>query len=163
MQISNIMKKNGIYLALASAGLLAIPYAQAETALSTAKRFCSLHNQHGLEKKYPTVMSASLNTEIQNAMKKNDAVQKKAPDEKPPLGDGIPFQSTSDWAKCRITSVQKSGADMKANILYRYSKTESWTDQLLLKRENDTWKIDDVLYAPKHVRSLRKQLREAFQ
>ncbi len=163
MHISDIMKKNGIYLALASAGLLAIPHAQAETALSTAKRFCSLHNQHGLDKKYPTVVSASLNAEIQNALKKNDAIQKKAPDEKPPLGDGIPFQSMPDWAKCRITSVQKSAADMKANIVYRYSKTESWTDQLLLKRENATWKIDDILYAPEHLRSLRTQLKDAFQ
>jgi len=105
------------------------------------------------------VISGILTKDLQKAIKvaeqKNDAWAKKNPGEKPPLGDGIGWQSTPDYAdKCEIGLVTLSKTDAKVEIKYSFKDYPdgSYTDVLILKKipiegmDVGYWRIDDVLY-----------------
>ncbi len=101
------------------------------------------------------ILSDRLRTAIAEAEKKNDAYAKKHPGEEPPLGDGIPWQSSPDYAPtCDIGLVTLSKTDAKVEIKYGFPDTPDadFTDTLILKKlpiegmDVGYWRIDDVIY-----------------
>jgi hypothetical protein len=101
------------------------------------------------------ILSKDLQTAIKTAEEKDDAWAKKNPGEKPPLGDGIGWQSSPDYGdKCEIGLVTLSKTDAKVEIKYSFKDYPdgSYTDVLILKKvpidgmDVGYWRIDDVIY-----------------
>lgn len=101
------------------------------------------------------ILTDRLSAAIADAEKKNDDYAKKNPDEEPPLGDGIPWQSSPDYAAtCDIGLVSLSKADARVEIKYSFpdDPKADFSDTLTLKRvpiegmDVGYWRIDDVLY-----------------
>ena len=101
------------------------------------------------------ILTADLSKALKTAEDKNDAWMKKYPDEKPPLGDGIPWQSAADYAdSCDTGLVTLSKTDAKVEIKYAYKDypDANYVDTLILKRvpiegmDVGYWRIDDVIY-----------------
>jgi hypothetical protein len=101
------------------------------------------------------ILTDDLNAQLKAAEDKNDAWVKQNPDEKPPLGDGIPWQSAADSADtCDVGLVTLSKTDAKVEIKYTYKDypDANYTDTLILKKvpiegmDVGYWRIDDVIY-----------------
>jgi len=102
------------------------------------------------------ILTAGLAAAIADAQRRSDAIASKAPDEKPPLGDGIPWQSSPDYAdRCETGLVSLSRTDAKVDIRYGFKQAPDagYTDELILKRvpiagmDVGYWRIDNVVYA----------------
>jgi hypothetical protein len=103
------------------------------------------------------LLSPELTSAIDDAWARNDAwAAANAPDEKPPLGDGIPWQAWPDYAaECVVGLATLMKTDAKVEIAYGFPESPhaNFTDTLLLKRVmNDEvglerWRIDNVGYA----------------
>ena len=103
------------------------------------------------------LLSPELTAAIDDAWTKDDAwAAANPPDEKPPLGDGIPWQSYPDYAaECTVGLVTLMKTDAKVEIAYGFPEAPdaNFTDTLLLKRvTNDEvgleqWRIDNIAYA----------------
>jgi len=115
------------------------------------------------------IVTPALADEIGKALDKNEVIAKAHPDEKPPLGDGIPFQSYQDLTpKCEVGKISGEGVGAVVEIKHIFPDTPSanYSDRLVL---GPGWKpgfygIDDVLYgADGDNGTLRKTLVEAFQ
>jgi hypothetical protein len=115
------------------------------------------------------ILTADLAKTLAAAEKKNDDYASKHPDEKPPLGDGIPWQSTPDYADtCDIGLVTLSKADAKVEIKYGFTADpkSNYVDTLILKKlpiegtDVGYWRIDDVIFPDGS--DLRKSLAGAF-
>lgn len=115
------------------------------------------------------LVTPSLAAEIGKAMARNDEIQKAHPDEKPPLGDGIPFQSFPDVSpKCEVGKVAGEGAGAVVEIRHIFPQTPraDYSDRIVLGegRTKGTLGIDDVLYGEEGGGgTLRKTLVEAFE
>lgn len=101
------------------------------------------------------LISPGLNHAIAEAEAKNDAYARKYPDEKPPLGDGLGWQSSPDYAdKCEVGLVALSKNDAKVELEYSFTgyPEAGYVDTLILKRipqqglDVGFWRIDDVIY-----------------
>ncbi len=101
------------------------------------------------------LISPDLQKAIAVAEAKDDAWAKQNPDEKPPLGDGLGWQSAPDYAdKCDVGLVTLSKSDAKVELKYSYSDypAANYVDTLILKRipqegyDVGFWRIDDVIY-----------------
>jgi hypothetical protein len=115
------------------------------------------------------ILTDGLSKAIADAEKKDDAYAKKYPDEEPPLGDGIPWQSAPDYAaKCEVGLVSLSKTDARVEIKYTFpdAPDANFSDTLTLKKipiagmDVGYWRIDDVLYPDGT--DLKKALVEAF-
>ena len=116
------------------------------------------------------ILSPELTAAIDDAWAKNDAwAADNPPDEKPPLGDGIPWQAYPDYAaECTVGLATLMKTDAKIEIAYGFPEAPDadFTDTLLLKRvANETlgleqWRIDNVAYATGG--DLRSSLADAF-
>jgi hypothetical protein len=102
------------------------------------------------------ILTADLAAAIGAAQGRNNVIAGKTPDEKPPLGDGIPWQSSPDYADtCQTGLVSLSKSDAKVDIQYGFKDdpAANYTDELILKRvpidgmDVGYWRIDDVVYA----------------
>lgn len=116
------------------------------------------------------ILTDGLGKAIADAEKKDAAYAKKYPDEKPPLGDGVPWQSAPDYAaKCDVGLVSLSKTDARVEIKYSFPDTPdaNFSDTLTLKKipiagmDVGHWRIDDVLYPDGS--DLKKALVEAFK
>jgi len=101
------------------------------------------------------ILTDDLNKAIKVAEKKDADYAKKNPGEEPPLGDGLGWQSTPDYADtCDIGLVTLSKTDAKVEIKYGFKSDPSanYTDTLILKKvpiegmDVGYWRIDDVIY-----------------
>ena len=101
------------------------------------------------------ILTDGLNKAIEDAEAKDADYAKKNPGEKPPLGDGIPWQSSPDYADtCDIGLVTLSKTDAKVEIKYGFpdDPAANYTDTLILKKvpiegmDVGYWRIDDVIY-----------------
>jgi hypothetical protein len=110
----------------------------------------------------------SLAEAIQQALDQNEVIAKAHPDEKPPLGDGVPFQGFQDATpKCEVGKIVGEGVGVVVEIRHIFPDAPSanYSDRLML---GQGWKagfygIDDVLYgADGDNGTLRKTLVEAF-
>ena len=101
------------------------------------------------------ILTADLSKAISDAEAKDAEWAKKNPDEKPPLGDGIGWQSTPDYADtCEVGLLTLSKKDAKVEIKYSFKDYPdgNYTDTLILKKvpiegmDVGYWRIDDVIY-----------------
>ena len=115
------------------------------------------------------ILTDGLRQAIAAAEKKDDAYAKKNPGEKPPLGDGIPWQSSADYApNCDVGLVSLSRTDARVEIKYSFPDTPdaNFSDTLTLKKlpiqgtDVGYWRIDNVLYSDGT--DLKKALVDAF-
>jgi hypothetical protein len=142
------------------AGLTSLP-AVADDTMTTLKPeqigqiFC-LSRVGNDEAVLDGIMTADLKTAIAEAWSKDDAWEEQNPGEKPPLGDGIPWQAWPDYApECTVGLVTLMKTDAKVEINYAFPKeaAANFTDTLLLKRVDmpdygtGFWRIDNVAYA----------------
>jgi hypothetical protein len=115
------------------------------------------------------ILTNGLKQAIADAEKKDGAYAKKHPGEEPPLGDGVPWQSSPDYApRCDVGLVSLSKTDARVEIKYGFPDTPaaSFSDTLTLKKipiagmDVGYWRIDNVLYPDGT--TLRKALLGAF-
>jgi hypothetical protein len=116
------------------------------------------------------ILTDDLNKAIKTAEQKDADYAKKNPDEEPPLGDGIPWQSSPDYGdKCEIGLVTLSKTDAKVEIKYSFKDypAGNYTDTLILKKvpiegmDVGYWRIDDVIYPDGS--DMKASLISAFQ
>lgn len=95
-------------------------------------------------------LTPDLASVIAEAEAKNAEIQAAAPDEKPPLGDGLPWRSWPDYADgCEVGAITTDGDKTLVEIRYSFSTSPdaNYTDQLVLIPAADTpvsWQLDDV-------------------
>lgn len=115
------------------------------------------------------LLTAGLTAEIADAMAKNDAMQAAAPNDKPPLGDGIPWQAYPDYAdQCQPGAVtfMMDEAHIRIDYGFKDYPDGNFTDTLSLKLIDDptinarVWRIDNIAYATDG--DLRTVLTSAF-
>lgn len=128
--------------------------------------FCQL-KQGGDDQSVRYLLTKGLLAEIATAEAKNDVIAKAAPDEKPPLGDGVPFQSYPDVApKCAPDAVAVVDGATQIDIQHAFPDTPNanWTDRIVVRVEDGLAKVDDVLYGTDQYKTgLRKALVDMFQ
>lgn len=115
------------------------------------------------------LLAPTLVEEIKEAKARSDVIAKATPDEKPPFGDGIPYQAFPDVAPaCEVGEIDDEPGHVQVEIDYKFPETPNadWTDRLKLVAEGDRLLIDDILYANvangEPDRGLRRVLFEAF-
>lgn len=135
---------------------LGTPYVQAFCVLADA--------EGGMGRLY--LVTPGLNDTIMAALAENARLQAETPDEKPPLGDGIPWQSYPDAAPvCEAGATTADGDRLVAQVRYRFPDQPDgdWIDRLVLVKGADgAYTIDDVLYGEEGEESLRGVLAEVF-
>lgn len=138
---------------------------KSNTPESVAQIFCET-TQDGNNEPPDDILSASLIEEIRIANQKNQHAIEMEPGDKPPLGDGIPYQGYQDHAPgCAVGTVSGSADDLKVEIRHSFpgDPKSNWSDFLLLKKVNKTWKIDDILYgSAQSQHGLKSQLKVMF-
>lgn len=95
-------------------------------------------------------LTPELRDAIEKALAQNDMVQKAHPDEKPPLGDGVPWSTFQDAvSQCDVDYEAAKATPTEVPITFSFpeSPDAGWTDTLVLKDVEGTWKVDDVLYS----------------
>jgi len=115
------------------------------------------------------LLTPSLIAEVDAAQARSDVIAKANPDEKPPLGDGIPYQAFPDVPKdCVVGDVTAGAGSSEVKVTYSFpdARDAGWTDRLKLVAENGHLMIDDIIYANvangEPDLSLRQILAEAF-
>lgn len=168
------MRRLTIVLALLPLAAIAAPV-QAQTEMVTVSPeqigeiFCISRtgNDDGI---LDGLLTAELRTLIAYSEARNDTIALAAPDEKPPLGDGIPFSSFPDYAaKCELGSIAIEGKSARIAIGYGFPDAPSadYTDTLDLRLvphpanpDIGIWRIDDIRYTTSG--TLRELLSTAF-
>jgi hypothetical protein len=101
------------------------------------------------------ILTDDLEAALTAAEQKNADYAKTYPGEKPPLGDGVPWQSSPDYARrCDVGLVTLSKSDARVEIKYGFENDPAadYVDTLILKKvpvdgmDIGYWRIDDVLY-----------------
>ena len=112
------------------------------------------------------LVTRSLGAAIDEAIRKNDEIAEATPDEKPPLGDGVPFQSFPDTPPvCHAGKFAEADGKQTVEVQYIFADTPdaNWTDRLVLVAEDGRLRIDDVLFGTDNSGDgLRKALVELF-
>ncbi len=162
-------------LPLLAATMLATVPARADDTMVTLKPeqigqiFC-LSRTGNDEGPIVGLLSPGLSDLIATAEEQNAAWEAANPGEKPPLGDGIPWQSWPDYApECQVGLVTLMKSDAKVEISYAFpdQPDAGFTDTLLLKRVDiegygtSLWRLDNIAYATGG--DLTTALGEAFE
>lgn len=102
------------------------------------------------------VLTDELRTQIAYSEARNATIADANPDEKPPLGDGIPWSSFPDHADtCSTGSIAVENGVARVVIQYGFAADPSadYSDTLVLKQmphgydpSTGIWRIDDVAY-----------------
>lgn len=166
------MRRLTIALALLPLTAAAVP-AQAEMTTVTPEQigaiFCMSRtgNDDGI---LTGLLSDELRTLIDYAEARNQTIAAAHPDEKPPLGDGIPWTSFPDYAAtCQAATVAIESDSARVAIGYGFPEAPDadYTDTLVLTRavhpanpDAGVWRIDDIHYAT--TGTLRDLLTTAF-
>ncbi len=94
-------------------------------------------------------LTSELYKAIGQALLKNDEIQKQHPDEKPPLGDGVPWASYQDAVSdCAVDYDAAKNTPATIPITYSFpdAPDAGWTDTLVLKVVDGEWQLEDVRY-----------------
>ena len=109
------------------------------------------------------LLTPDLAETIAAALARNDEIQAATPDEKPPLGDGVPWASWPDKPDTCDTEVTEAydGAAM-VNVTYGFTDAPdaNYTDTLVLMQGDAGWAIDDVVLVDNH--TLRGLIETVF-
>ncbi len=120
-----------------------------DDAVAMAQAFCSLRTVEG-GNGLMYLASPALQEAIAVALAENTRMQEAAPDEKPPLGDGIPWQSYPDVSDtCEAGNVTAEGDARIAEVRHGFKDNAGadWIDRLVLVAgDGGTLLIDDVRY-----------------
>jgi len=111
--------------------------------------FCGLRGNAD-QSGYEPLLTASLLDLVKQAQVRNDEIQAATPDEKPPLGDGVPYQSFQDMApECKLGDKQSGDDETVVRVEYAFPDAQdaNWTDRLKVTRDGNVLKIDDVIYS----------------
>lgn len=161
-------------LAIAAASLFVLP-AHADDTMATLKPeqigqiFC-LSRVGNDEAVISGILTEELASAIDAAWTANHAWEAANPGDKPPLGDGIPWQSWPDYAAgCAVGLVTLMKSDAKVEIQYHFpdAPDADFTDTLLLRRvdvpqvQTSFWRIDNIAFGGGG--DLRASLAQAFE
>ncbi|MBN9334652.1 hypothetical protein [Devosia sp.] len=102
---------------------------------------------------------------IADAEANNAKIQASAPDEKPPLGDGLPWRSWTDYADgCEVGAITEDAGKTLVEIRYSFASSPdaNYTDQLVLvpATTGSGWLLDDIKLMDEM--TLRSALAAAF-
>lgn len=141
-------------------------FAQDDVTVPYVQAFCSLGTVDGGSGR-AYLATPELGEAIRTAMAENARLQEADPQEKPPLGDGVPWQSFQDVAPaCEPGAVTTEGERLVAEVKYSFpdSPGSGWIDRLVLVKAPDgVLYVDDVRFgATGEDETLRKTLAEAF-
>lgn len=146
----------------------ASPALAAETAVDAGTAFCETRLKSD-DAALLGLFSPSLRAIVKEAENRNDIIAKATPNQKPPFGDGIPYQSFQDRAPvCKVGRVEETSNRAEVEIHYSFPDTPNadWTDRLLLLPRAQGYLIDDILFANvangNVDQGLRRVLFEAF-
>jgi len=115
------------------------------------------------------LLTADLDSAIAEAERLNAEYETAHPGDKPPLGDGIPWQSWQDYAAgCEVGAVTLMMDEAAVAIAYSFPEAPdaNFTDSLKLRLIDDpaanapVWRIDNLSYATEG--DLRSVLKNAF-
>ncbi|CAN7396990.1 hypothetical protein [Devosia sp. LjRoot3] len=87
---------------------------------------------------------------IAEAEAKNAEIQAATPDEKPPLGDGLPWRSWPDYADgCEVGTIAEDAGKTLVEIRYSFTSSPdaNYADHLVLipaATGSDSWQLDDI-------------------
>jgi len=141
------MKRALIAAMLLVAAALSSPSFAGE-AEDIATSFCVTRMKSDAEAVKP-MLTQSLLAVIKDAEERNDIIAKGNPEEKPPLGDGVPYQSFQDVPDtCEPGQpVEKAGlTEVPVKYTFKDSPDAGWTDTLILARDGGKLLINDVRY-----------------
>jgi hypothetical protein len=102
------------------------------------------------------LLTEGLALAIREAEEKSAAIEAQNPGEKPPLGDGVPWQTFPDYAPvCEVGAANPGGTTATVVLDYRFPDAPSadFSDVLILRAVEDPmiqaprWRIDDIAYA----------------
>ncbi|MEQ1950771.1 hypothetical protein [Mesorhizobium sp. CN2-181] len=115
------------------------------------------------------MLTASLLAVIADAEDRNRIIAEATPDEKPPFGDGIPYQSFPDLPDtCTPEKPAERAGRTEVAVTYGFPKTPraNWTDTLILISSEGQARIDDIRFRESADGSgaltLREILHDAF-
>jgi hypothetical protein len=159
---------------LAATSLFALSAAADDTMVTLKPEqigqvFCLSHTGND-EALISGILTPELAAAIDDAWTNNGAWEAANPGDKPPLGDGIPWQAWSDYAaECTVGLATLMKTDAKVEIRYHFPDEPSadYTDILLLKRVDmpgygtSFWRIDNVAFSTGG--DLRASLVQAFE
>jgi hypothetical protein len=121
----------------------------ADTPRALAEKFCATRLDND-EKALRPLLTSSLVKAIEEAEARNDIIAKASPDEKPPFGDGIPYQSFPDAAPvCEVGEEKQVPGRTEIEVRYLFPDNTSganWTDRLVLIASEDLLLIDNVIF-----------------
>ncbi|MBX3567999.1 MAG: hypothetical protein KF914_08075 [Rhizobiaceae bacterium] len=95
------------------------------------------------------LLSPTLREAIKVAQDRNQVIAEAAPDEKPPFGDGIPYQRFPDRADSCVPGepVEKASAvEVPVSYAFKDAPAAGWTDRLMLVRAGMDYLVDDILF-----------------
>jgi hypothetical protein len=144
------------------------PCLAAEGANKLAAAFCAARLADS-EAEVKPLLTPSLLELIGEAEARNKAAAEANPDEKPPFGDGIPYQAFPDKADtCRAGQAAAEAGRIELPIVYGFEQAAdaNWTDTLVLLSAGGKLLIDDIRFQGSAdgsaIVSLREILSEAF-
>jgi hypothetical protein len=115
------------------------------------------------------LFTPSLVKAIGEAKARNDVIAKATPGDKPPFGDGIPYQAFPDAPeKCEVGAIGEKSGSIEVEVKYLFPGTPNadWTDRLKLASEGDKLLVDDIIFANvangEPDQGLRRVLFDAF-
>ncbi len=115
------------------------------------------------------LLTPDLSATLKDALDRSDAIQAAHPDEKPPLGDGVPWRGWQDYADaCTVGDAATTGETASVTISYGFTEypDANYSNDLQLKPVvtqpgfDPFWRIDDIDLG--QGRTLRSALGDAF-
>ncbi|WP_286719345.1 hypothetical protein [Devosia sp. 63-57] len=115
------------------------------------------------------LLTPDLAATIADAQQRSDTIQAAAPDEKPPLGDGVPWSSWTDYADgCEVGVPEGDETKTMVPIGHRFSDSPDadYLDHLLLvpvvveTGKPPIWRLDDIQFTDS---TMRQALASAFE
>jgi len=119
----------------------------ADTPREIAEKFCAARHD-GDKERLRSLLTRSLLEVIAEAEARNDIIAKALPDEKPPLGDGIPYQTYPDMApECKVGAEKQVDDRTEVELRNVFPDAGSdWTDRLILVESDGRLLIDNVVF-----------------
>lgn len=137
------MRRISVGLGIGVLGLLAASAAAADLA-GMADRFCAARVA-GNDQAVRAMLSPSLLDLVTDAEDRSRIVAAANPDEKPPFGDGIPFQSFPDRPEtCAPAAVTGSGMEIDVTYGFSGQPEAGWTDRIVFTEAQGPLSIDDI-------------------
>lgn len=129
-------------------GVLGGQVLAADTPQAVAEKFCATRLK-GDEKALRLLLTPSLLEAIEEAEARSDIIAKASPDQKPPLGDGIPYQTYPDMAPACEVGAEKQvdgRTEIELRNVFPDAEGSDWIDRLVLVQSEGRLLIDNVVF-----------------